>query len=134
MPPFHSFETKVPWALVFVTKILGFVAIIDVAVFPILWILRVALPQAYFPITFYEGFSITVIGVLVLFTSLFSTVEQPDDRYLGHGMYRYGIKFKKLSKEDKHDMRVRGILMILVGMILSVIGSFPFLSVLLAQL
>ena len=76
---------NVPWALVFVAKILGFVAIIDVVVFPILWILGVALPQVYISITCHEGFCFALISGLLLFTSLFSTVEQENHSYIGFG-------------------------------------------------
>jgi hypothetical protein len=120
LSPFRPFKTKVPWALVFVAKIFVSVAIIDAAVFPILWSLKAALLQAYIVITCFEGLCIILIGGLLLFTSLFSTIEQANHRYVGLGAYRYGLRSKKLKKEQKHAMRLRGILMIMVGILLSV--------------
>jgi len=119
---------KVPWVLRFVAKILGSVVVIDVAVIPILWVLRADLPLAYFSITSYEGLCITIIGGLLLFTSLFSTIEQENHKYLGFGTYRYGLRSKRLTNEQKHDMRLRGILMIIVGITLVLFGSLPFLE------
>lgn len=119
---------KFPWVLRFVAKILGSAGVIDVAVFPILWVLRVDLLLAYFSVTFYEGLCITIIGGLLLFTSLFSTIEQENHKYVGFGTYRYGLKSKRLTNEQKHGMRLKGILMITAGIILALFGSLPFLE------
>lgn len=112
-------------------KILGFVAVIDVAVIPILWALRADFIPAYFLITSYEGFCSAMIGGLLLFTSLFSTIEQENHKHVGFGTYRYGLRSEKLTNERKRDIQLKGILMVSIGVILFLIGIFPFLSALL---
>jgi hypothetical protein len=124
LTPVRPSKAKVFWALIFVANILGFVAVVDVLVFPILWILRAEVPQAYITIIGYEGFCISLIGGLLLFTSLFSTIEQENHRYLGFGTSRYGLQSRKLTKEEKHVKRQRGILMVITGMLLFL---FPIL-------
>lgn len=109
---------KLPWALVFIAKILGFAAILDVVVFPILWILTISLLQAYLMITCFEGLCIILFGGLLLITSLFSTVEQSNHRYVGDGVIRYGLRSRKLKKEEKYALRQKGILMVITGMLL----------------
>lgn len=111
---------KIRWAFLFVAKILCFVAIVDIAVLPVLWILRVPLPQAYVPVTCGEGLFIALIGVLLLLNSLSSTVIQGDDRYAGFGTIRHGVRFRKLKDEEKHLMRKRGTVMVAIGMIMSI--------------
>jgi len=114
---------------VFIAKILVFVAVVDVAVLPILWILKVALPQAYISITCYEGFCITLIGGLLLFTSLFSTAEQENHKYSGLGTYRYELRSKERTKKEKSSLRQKGILMIITGMLLFLLGLVGILNI-----
>jgi len=111
---------KVSWALLFVVKILVSVAVIDVVVFPILWVLRASLPQVYIPITLFEGGAIMLIGVLLLLTSLSSEVALANDRYVGFGAVRRGIRFVEIKGEQKHVMRKRGVLMVIIGLLLSI--------------
>lgn len=124
LTPVRPSKAKVSWALMFAAKILGFVAVVDVLVFPILWILRAEVPQAYIPIIGYEGFCISLIGGLLLFTSPFSTVEQENHRYLGFGTSRYGLRSRKLTKKEKHVNQQRGILMAIIGMLLFLFPMF----------
>jgi hypothetical protein len=124
-------EIKIFRIIVFVAKILGAILVINIAIFPMLWILKAALPEAYLLIISYEGLCIATVGFLLLLTSLFSQVEQENHRYVGFGTYRYGLRFKKLTSEQKRDMRLRGILMMTIGVILVITSSYPFLSLLL---
>ena len=107
-----------PWALMFIAKILGSVAVLDVVVFPILWILRVSLLQAYFMITCVEGLCIILFGGLLLITSFFSTVEQSNHMYVGDRVIRYGMRSRKLKKEEKYALRQKGILTVIAGILL----------------
>lgn len=116
--PFQGKSLKVPWALLFAVKILASVAVTDVVVFPILRVLRVPLPQGYIPITCFEGGFITFIGVLLLLNSLSSKVAVANDRYVGFGTIRRGVRFVELKSEQKHIMRKRGTLMVIIGMLL----------------
>lgn len=109
---------NIPWSLVFVIKIFIAVAVVDVAFLPILWSLRAPLPTLYVQMICLEGGLITLIGVLLLVNSLFSKVAMADDRYVGFGTIRRGIRFKELKSEQKHTMRKRGILMLTVGLLL----------------
>ena len=102
----------------FAVKILLSVAVIDVVVFPILWVLRVPLPHGYTSIICFEGGFITILGVLLLLTSLFSRIALANDRYVGFGTTRRGLRFKELKSEQKHILRKRGILMVAVGLLL----------------
>ena len=111
---------NVHWAFLFVAKVLCSVAIVDIAFLPILWILGVPLPQAYVPVTCGEGLFIALIGVLLLFNSLSSTISQTDDRYAGFGAIRRGVRFRELKDEEKRLMRRRGLLLVIIGMLMSV--------------
>ena len=90
-----------------VVKILVSVAAIDVVVFPILWVLRVPLLQVYIPVTCFEGGAIILIGILLLLNSLSSEVALVNDRYVGFGAIRRGIRFVEMKGEQKRIMRKR---------------------------
>jgi len=61
-----------------------------------------------------------LIGVLLLLTSLSSEVALANDRYVGFGAVRRGIRFVEIKGEQKHVMRKRGVLMVIIGLLLSI--------------
>jgi hypothetical protein len=99
-------------------KILGFCLIINLAVLPVILLLNVNLFFAYALIIMFEGFFILLLGGILIFDSLFSTIEKEDDQYVGDGFLKHQLESMELSVSQKRAMRIRGVTMVIVGLLL----------------
>jgi hypothetical protein len=97
-------------------KIIGFYAILDLALLAILYTLSLDLFIALF-LSSWFGIVVAVIGLLFILYSLFSTLERDDYEYVGNGKTARRIKPVQLSKEQKDQMRTKGLTMIITSII-----------------
>jgi uncharacterized membrane protein HdeD (DUF308 family) len=99
-------------------KILGFCLIINLAALPAILLLNLNLFLAYASIIMSEGFFSLLLGGIQIFNSLFSTIEKEDDEYVGDGFLKHQFDSVELSVSQKRAMRVRGVTMVIVGLLL----------------
>jgi hypothetical protein len=97
-------------------KIIGFYAILDLALLAILYTLRLSLLIAPLLSSWY-GIVVAVIGLLFIFYSFFSTLERDEYEYIGDGKTARRITSVQLSKEQKNQKRTEGLTMIITGII-----------------
>ena len=105
-------------------KVLGYVAVANLLVLPILWISNI--PSAV--IFVYEGgFLVFVGGVQFLLSFIhykknyYSTIDQRYP-YPGSGWLDHRILFKRLTPEERKRYRKEGIIMVMIGSILWLIA------------
>lgn len=106
------FDPRIAW------KILRFYLVVDLAVLPLLLLFNLNLLWSYLSIILFEGFCSLVVGCVLLFSSLFSTIEVEDHKYVGDGFLRYELKPIELPETQNKAMRRKGITMIIVGLLL----------------
>jgi hypothetical protein len=109
---------KIPFDPSLAWKILCFYLVIDLAALPILLLLNLNLLWSYLSIILFEGFCSLVVGCILLFSTLFSTIEVEDHKYVGDGFLRYELKPIELSETQNKAMRKKGVTMVIVGLLL----------------
>jgi len=117
---------KIPFDFGLAVKILRFFLIINLAVLPLLLLLNLDLSFSYVLIILFEGFCSLIFGGIQVFNSLFSTIEREDHKYVGDGFFRYQLKPIELTPSRKRRIRIRGITMMIIGLIFIL---FPILLV-----
>lgn len=110
------FKRNVHWMLAFVMKILGWIAVLNLVVLSILWILESL--SLFSLILIYEALFILIIGVFqILGSYIYRKNSLP---------YRMGFrtgwldfkKFAKLKPDERQRYRQEGIVMVIIGLVL----------------
>lgn len=117
-------EKKLSFDFGLAFKILAFYAIIDLVALPIILYSHFSLILSYFLVVSFEGICTLTIGFLIIFQSLFSTIEREDHEYIGDGLWRYQLKSSEITKDERKLMQRKGITMIFTGLLL-----FSFLAI-----
>lgn len=112
-------KRNVRW-IKFVVKVSGYVAIANLSVMPILWILNILSPV----VLVYEGVFLVFLGGVQWLLSLIyyrknyhSAIDQTYP-YPGPSMLDHKRIFKRLSPEERERYRQEGIIMVIIGLIL----------------
>jgi len=107
-----------------VVKVLGYVAVVNLFVLPILWISNILSAVIFV----YEGVFLLFVGGVQLLLSLVyykknyhSTVDQRYP-YPGSGWLNHRILFKRLTPEERKRYRQEGIIVVMIGFILWLIA------------
>ena len=109
-----------PWMFGFLSRVLGLVVVLDLVVFSVLWVLRIA--DLFGVVLTYEGFFVTFLGVLQV---LASYVFREDRGETGERVAYYSPfspvwfdfrRFAKLTPEERKRYRQEGVLMVIVGL------------------
>lgn len=113
------FKRNVRW-IRFTMKVLGYVAVVNLFVLPILWISNILSAVIFV----YEGALLVFVGGVQLLLSFVyhkknydSTIDQRYP-YPGAGMLDLRILFKRLTPEERKRYRQEGIIIVVIGLVL----------------
>jgi len=119
----------------FALKILRFFLIINLVVLPFLLLLSLDLIWSYLALILFEGFCSLILGGVQIFSSLFSTIEVENHKYVGDGFWKYELKPIAVSDAQQKAMRIKGVTMVIMGLLLmSVPAALMFLPYLLSHI
>lgn len=110
------FRRHVHWILAFVLKVLAYIVVFNLAVLPILWVLK--LRYLFTLVLVYEALFISIIGVFQILGSLVYRENSIPYR-LGFrtGWWNFK-KFAKLKPKERQQHRKEGAIMVIMGSLL----------------
>jgi len=104
------------WTLAFVTKILGWIVVLNLTILPILWILKI--PHLFTLALTYEALFILIIGVFQILGSYIYKESSIPYRWGARPKWWDYRRFARLKPEERQRCRQEGLIMVIIGLVL----------------